>query len=186
MCDFSFFFLYLPHSFIGNLDLNIQSSLIIRFTLNTTTQQSCATNPAMNELCTSDRENCPIMNTLENLHYVSAHLYGPTLTLFHHFFSDTTPKPVKLQIPFSRTPNRPANKTAVATNVTDELICPTERLAQFELFPISCNKNQDCEKVGKNSRCCKLFGSKRCHESFEKPLEDIEHERKLKFHSKCI
>lgn len=63
-------------------------------------------------------------------------------------------------------------------NVGEDLICPTEREARFELFPIACNKNQDCEKVGRSFRCCKLFGSQRCHEAFEKPLEDIEHERR--------
>lgn len=61
----------------------------------------------------------------------------------------------------------------------DELSCPTEREAKFELFPAICNNNQECEKVDRGFRCCKLFGSRRCHEGLEKPLEDIEHERKI-------
>lgn len=105
-------------------------------------------------------------------------------------------KPAKTQIPFSRTPNqqntldddvtKPENKSTTSTiakrmNVVEEdvLLCPTEREAKFELFPVICNKNQDCEKVGGAFRCCKLFGSQRCHEGLEKPLEDIEHERKM-------
>lgn len=66
-------------------------------------------------------------------------------------------------------------------NEEDELLCPTEREARFELFPIICNNNQDCDIAGKNFRCCKLFGSKRCHEGYEKPLEELEHERKIQF-----
>lgn len=61
----------------------------------------------------------------------------------------------------------------------DELMCPTEREARFELFPVTCNKNQDCfVALGKKYRCCKLFGGQRCHEGLEVPLEDLEHERK--------
>lgn len=103
-------------------------------------------------------------------------------------------KPLKPQIPFSRTPNRQntldddvtkaesKNATTVITkrmNLEEELLCPTEREAKFELFPVICNSNQDCEKVGETFRCCKLFGSKRCHEGLEKKLEDIDHEREL-------
>lgn len=64
----------------------------------------------------------------------------------------------------------------------DELTCPTEREAKFELFPLTCNKNHDCaQTLGSNFRCCKLFGGQRCHEGLEIPLEDIEHERKFEF-----
>lgn len=107
-------------------------------------------------------------------------------------------KPPRPQIPFSRTPHiqntldddvtKPEKKNA-STVITkrmnvvseDELVCPTEREARFELFPLICSNNQDCEKAGQNFRCCKLFGSKRCHEGLEKPLEELEHERKIKF-----
>lgn len=61
----------------------------------------------------------------------------------------------------------------------DQLMCPTEREAKFDLFPTICNSNQDCYKLGGHFRCCKLFGGKRCHLGVEKPLEDIQHERKL-------
>lgn len=103
-------------------------------------------------------------------------------------------KLAKPQIPFSRTPSKhntleddvtkPESKNvSVITkrmNVNeDDLFCPNEREAKFELFPVICNSNQDCEKVGSHFRCCKLFGSQRCHEGLEKPLEDIDHERKL-------
>lgn len=117
--------------------------------------------------------------------------------LFTFTFIDPTPEKrlAKPQIPFSRTPNRPntlddvikpenENATSVITkrmnNVEDDLVCPSEREAKFELFPYVCNNNRDCEKVGPNFRCCKLFGSQRCHEALEKPLEDIQHERKEK------
>jgi hypothetical protein len=63
----------------------------------------------------------------------------------------------------------------------DELQCPSEREAKFDLFPVICSNNRDCEKVSEDSRCCKLFGSKRCHDGLEKPLEDIEHERELNY-----
>lgn len=60
-------------------------------------------------------------------------------------------------------------------------MCPTEREAKFELFPLTCNKNHDCaQALGKNFRCCKLFGGQRCHEGLEVPLADIDHERELK------
>lgn len=117
--------------------------------------------------------------------------------LFFHRTDPTTPdkRTTKPPATFARQtadkPNtlddvtKPENKSA-STSITkrmnvndDELQCPTEREAKFELFPMVCNNNQDCERVGGQFRCCKLFGSKRCHEGFEKPLEDIEHERKL-------
>ncbi|CRL06083.1 CLUMA_CG019083, isoform A [Clunio marinus] len=87
---------------------------------------------------------------------------------------------------------KPENKSKIAVitkrmNVVeeDELLCPTEREAKFELFPVICNNNQDCVKVGKRFRCCKLFGGQRCHEGFEKPLEDVEHEPLFGIPRKC-
>jgi hypothetical protein len=82
--------------------------------------------------------------------------------------------------------NQHENKTIVITkrmssNIEDEeLFCPQEKEATFELFPTICNNNQECESLGKKFRCCKLFGSQRCHEGLEKPLEDdLNHEREL-------
>lgn len=127
---------------------------------------------------------------------MEGHLHYPLVNFcFRFLFADPpADKPSTLQIPFSRTPNRQntldeditkpekENASAVITkrmNVEeDELSCPSEREAKFELFPIACNNNQDCEKVGRSFRCCKLFGSRRCHEGLEKQLEDIAHERK--------
>lgn len=69
----------------------------------------------------------------------------------------------------------------MSSNIEDEeLFCPQEKEATFELFPTICNNNQECESLGKKFRCCKLFGSQRCHEGLEKPLEDdLNHEREL-------
>lgn len=114
--------------------------------------------------------------------------------LLHLFLDPTTDK--KAQVPYSRHPSafntldedvttkqEKKNASAVITKrmnaASDELLCPTEREAKFELFAVICSNNHDCEKIGRNSRCCKLFGSKRCHEGFEKQLEDVEHEREL-------
>lgn len=120
---------------------------------------------------------------------------------FSSLFSspDPTPdkKPPKPQIQFSRTPHKqntldddltkPENKTSSAlitkrmNSVNEDFLqCPMEREAKFELFPAICKSNQECANLGKNFRCCKLFGSQRCHEGLEKPLEDIDHERKRK------
>lgn len=60
----------------------------------------------------------------------------------------------------------------------DELLCPTERQAKFQLFPTECKINNDCKSMGSQFRCCKLFGSNRCIEGIPKPIEDVEHERK--------
>ncbi|KAG5667855.1 hypothetical protein PVAND_015824 [Polypedilum vanderplanki] len=117
------------------------------------------------------------------------------------FFYQPVPKtPQKTTIPLTRTYSnlKLINKTddeqkeesAKSLKITipleDELKCPTEREAKFELFPLVCNKNQDCEKpLGKNFRCCKLFGGQRCHEGLEVPLEDIEHEPLFGIPRKC-
>lgn len=53
-----------------------------------------------------------------------------------------------------------------------ELFCPEEKEATFELFSRSCKSDDDCSSLSKAHRCCNLFGSLRCHEGFEKPLED--------------
>lgn len=112
------------------------------------------------------------------------------------FLDQPAPKtPQKTSIPLSRTysnlklENATINeqpqeeesmkslKITIPLDVETDLKCPTEREAKFELFPLICNKNQDCAQLGNNFRCCKLFGGQRCHEGLEVPLEDIEHER---------
>lgn len=70
------------------------------------------------------------------------------------------------------------NSTSSAKRSHDEeLLCPAENQAKFQLFPFQCKNNQDCSQLGKEFRCCKLFGSKRCVEGLPKPLMDLNHER---------
>lgn len=75
-------------------------------------------------------------------------------------------------------PSSRSIKPSSLVGLEDELKCPVEREARFELFPVTCNKNQDCfNALGKKFRCCKLFGGQRCHEGLEVPLVDLKHER---------
>jgi hypothetical protein len=112
---------------------------------------------------------------------------------FFSLFSDQPPpKTPPKAIPLTRTysnlklvngsddePEETMASLKITLPLEAELKCPTEREAKFELFPLVCNKNQDCSQLGKAFRCCKLFGGTRCHEGYEVPLEDIEHEREL-------
>lgn len=80
----------------------------------------------------------------------------------------------------NQTEDTAPDETVKVKRLEDELKCPSEREAKFELFPLTCNKNHDCvQALGSNFRCCKLFGGQRCHEGLEMPLEDIEHEREF-------
>jgi hypothetical protein len=99
--------------------------------------------------------------------------------------SDSKRQSAKLQARTQlKSSNEHDNKTVITKRMNfieeEELFCPQEREATFELFPTICNNNQECESLGKKFRCCKLFGSRRCHEGLEKPLEDdLNHEREL-------
>ncbi|XP_070495260.1 uncharacterized protein [Chironomus tepperi] len=119
------------------------------------------------------------------------------------FFNPSPPKPTtpKPQVPAlsrtysnlriiidNQTQTEPIrhDESKKVKRLEDELMCPTEREAKFELFPLTCNKNHDCvQTLGKNFRCCKLFGGQRCHEGLEIPLEDIEHEPLFGIPRKC-
>lgn len=127
-----------------------------------------------------------ILTTFKNSNYA-----GPFTTV-------RPPPSSKIQLPISRTysnlllnqtfeplkeeesmPSSRSIKPSSLVSLEDELKCPAEREARFELFPVTCNKNQDCfSALGKKFRCCKLFGGQRCHEGLEVPLVDIQHERK--------
>jgi hypothetical protein len=67
----------------------------------------------------------------------------------------------------------------------DDLICPNDKQAKFQLFPTLCKINLDCKDLGSDFRCCKLFGDHRCIQAIPKPLEDIKHEPILGIPVKC-
>lgn len=96
--------------------------------------------------------------------------------LTHPFASPNTEKNTKLLK--NSTTNPVTGKTRKAID-EDEFMCPKEKQAQFQLFPYGCAKHKDCSNLGKDYRCCKLFGSKRCIEGLPKPIPEPDHSRKF-------
>lgn len=87
--------------------------------------------------------------------------------------SETNTKSLK-----NSTTNATTAKTRKAI-AEDEFMCPKEKQAQYQLFPYGCAKHKDCTNLGKDYRCCKLFGSKRCIEGLPKPIPEPDHSRTL-------
>ncbi|XP_065094654.1 uncharacterized protein LOC135715235 [Ochlerotatus camptorhynchus] len=56
------------------------------------------------------------------------------------------------------------------------LICPQEKQVPFQLIPTLCRRTRDCKKTGNNSRCCNLFGSKRCVPGVLMPIQEPVHD----------
>jgi hypothetical protein len=59
----------------------------------------------------------------------------------------------------------------------DDVLCPEEKQAKYELFPKYCKRTRECANLGTDFRCCRVFGSKRCVEGIPKPLPEPVHER---------
>ena len=70
----------------------------------------------------------------------------------------------------------------IPINKKSDLICPKEDKAEFQLFPFSCQKDENCAGIGRNYRCCKVFGSKRCLRGVAKPKIEQRHARNVFFY----
>lgn len=80
----------------------------------------------------------------------------------------------------SSTKSKNSNKSSVnhqkvKKEKLDIYDCPNT--SEFSFFPTYCSKHTDCAKTGKEYRCCKQFGSKRCVRGIPKPIKEPRHER---------
>lgn len=64
------------------------------------------------------------------------------------------------------------------TSDDDLYKCPNPADAQFQLFPVLCSRHGECmQGIGKDFRCCKQLGSRRCIKAEPKPIPEPKHAR---------
>ncbi|XP_063704105.1 uncharacterized protein LOC134833638 [Culicoides brevitarsis] len=67
-------------------------------------------------------------------------------------------------------------KIPAKIEANEQLECPKDNEAPFQLFFTSCTSHKECKSLGPNNLCCKLFGSKRCIEGKIPQPKEPKHE----------